>query len=172
MADEASEASAPEKKGLPIKTIIIILVMMVVEAAVIGGAIMVLGKPSDVQAVGLGEVDPDEELVEIAVITERFVNKSTGRAWLWDTEIVIKVKQRYAVEVQLKIDTRRAEIRTAINSIWATAQDSYFHEPGRATLTRQVLEYFHDAFGEDAVTEEPLVNGVLIPKCLGFPSDV
>ena len=170
MADETTDA--PEKKGLPIKTIVVILVMMVVEGVVLIGAISMLGKPSDVQATGLSEIDPMEQMVEIPVLSERFVNKSTGRAWLWDTEIVVKVKQLHAEQVTTLIDQRRAEIRTAINSIWATGQDAYFHEPGRATLTRQVLEYFHDTFGEDPATEEPLVKDVLIPKCLGFPSDV
>jgi len=172
MADENTEQSAPAKKGLPIKTIVIILVMMVVEAGVIVGAITMVGKPSDVKALGLAEIDPMEEAVEIPVLSERFVNKSTGRAWLWDTEIVVKVKARHADQVRGMIESRRNEIRTSINSVWATAQDAYFHEPGRATLTRQVLEYFHEMFGEDAVTEEPLVTGVLIPKCLGYPSDV
>jgi flagellar basal body-associated protein FliL len=172
MADEKASNEGEAKKGLPIKTIIIILIMMVAEAAVIIGAISFLGKPSDVQATGLADTDPMEEVVEIPVLAERFVNKSTGRAWLWDTEVVVKVKRRHAEEVRAKIDQRRAEIRTAINSIWATAQDAYFHEPGRATLSRQVLEYFHDTFGEDPVTEEPLIQDVLIPKCLGFPSDV
>ncbi|MEQ9616909.1 MAG: hypothetical protein RLN60_02620 [Phycisphaerales bacterium] len=171
MPEENANAT-PEKKGLPVKTIVIILVMMVAEAAVIVGAVTMLGKPSDVQALGLAQEDPLEEIVEIPVLSERFVNKSTGRAWLWDTEIVIKSKQRHADQVRGLIESRRNEIRTAVNSIWATAQDAYFHEPGRATLTRQVLEYFHDTFGEDPVTEEPLVKGVLIPKCLGFPSDV
>jgi len=172
MAEDTGNAEGGGKKGLPIKTIAIVLVMMIAEAAVIVGAITMLGKPSDVQATGLSEADPMEEVVEVPVLSERFVNKSTGRAWLWDTEIVVKVKRRHADEVRTKIENRRAEIRTAINSIWATAQDAYFHEPGRATLSRQVLEYFHDTFGEDPVTEEPLVKDVLIPKCLGFPSDV
>jgi len=172
MAEETPQESAPEKKGLPIKTIVIILVMMVVEAGVIVGALMMVGKPSDVKAIGLAEADPMEQVVEIPVLSERFVNKSTGRAWLWDTEIVVKVKARDAEQIRGMIEQRRNEIRTSINSIWATAQDAYFHEPGRATLTRQVLEYFHEMFGEDPVTEEPLITGVLIPKCLGYPSDV
>ena len=172
MADETTTGGDAEKKGLPIKTIVIIAVMMIVEGVVIVGAITMLGKPSDVHATGLAATDPMEEVVEIPVLAERFVNKATGRAWLWDTEIVVKSKARHAEQVRATIDQRRAEIRTAINSIWATAQDSYFHEPGRATLSRQVLEYFHHTFGEDPISEEPLVRDVLIPKCLGFPSDV
>lgn len=75
-----------------------------------------------------------------------------------------------AMGVAEELKARLAEIRTGIGSIIASAQHPYFTEPGRETLSRQILEYLRGAFKQDPQGEER-VQAVLIPKCLGYPSD-
>ena len=74
------------------------------------------------------------------------------------------------ISLREELLARRAEVRTGIGAIWSGAQHSYFTEPGRETLSRQVLEYMRDMFGQDAEGDER-IHTVLIPKCLGFPAD-
>ncbi len=75
-----------------------------------------------------------------------------------------------ALGVAEELKARIAEVRTGIGTIVASAQHPYFTEPGRETLTRQILEYLREVFKQDPQGEER-VQSVLIPKCLGFPSD-
>lgn len=196
-ADTASGAEGSAKKsGLPVKTIAVILVMLVVEAVVLLGVVMMLGKPSEVHGVGLEESHDaeGEQLVEIPVVREKFTNNSSGRVWIWDTEVVVVAKLKHAGPVPSEDDaddghggggggghhegptlrdelvSRKAQIRTGIGAIWSSAQHSFFTEPGRETLSRQVLEYMRTLFGPDAEGEER-IHEILIPKCLGFPAD-
>jgi len=179
MAEKPKEAPAqptsgePAKKGLPIKTIAVMLVMLVVEAGAIIGVMAFLGKPSEVK--GLDQVeahhaDPGDELQELPVLKEKYTNNSTGRVWIWDTEIMIQVKQRHAEKVTAALEARSAEIRTGIGKIFSSAQHHYFFDPGRETLTRQSLEYLRSILGRDEDGEEYVV-GVLIPRCMGMPGE-
>lgn len=184
-------------KGLPVKTMIAVAVMLIVEGVVIVGAVKMFGMPSAVQGVGLEASGPDEGdmLEEIPVLHEKFTNSASGRVWIWDTEVIIKVKKRHAGEpegepggdkghggksekhadhagltVRQELKARAAEIRTGIGAIISSAQHSYFTEPGRETLSRQVLQYLRGVFGHDAEGNERVVEA-LIPRCLGFPAD-
>lgn len=191
---KTEDAAPPPKKGLPVKTIAAVLVMLVVEAGVILGAVMMFGKPSEVRGVGIEQAKSDEGdvLVEIPVLKEKFANNASGRVWVWDTEIVIVSKAKHAgpepsadakddtakdakkgphvLTVREELRSRMAQVRTGIGAIFSSAQHSYFTEPGRETLSRQVLEYLRAVFGQDAEGNER-IQGVLIPKCLGFPAD-
>ncbi len=69
-----------------------------------------------------------------------------------------------------ELKARQAEVRTGIGTIIASAQHSYFTEPGRETLTRQILEYLRDVFKQDPQGEER-IQSVLIPRCIGMRSD-
>ncbi|HVZ92879.1 MAG TPA: hypothetical protein VG797_00060 [Phycisphaerales bacterium] len=204
-APEPATAAAAPAKSSSAKTIVVVLVMLVVEAAAIVGAVMFLGKPSDVKAVELEEAKhaEEEKLVEIPVLTEQFMNTSSGRTWIWNTEVVAVVKKRHAGEapaaagaaggghgggdhgggeasdhgheahastVREDLEQRKAQIRTGIGAIFSAAQHNYFTEPGRETLSRQMLEYLRRVFGQDETGEERVQN-VLIPKCLGSPLD-
>lgn len=203
-AEAPAEGEAPKKK-LPVKTIGAVAVMLVVEAVLIIGVVKMMGKPSEVKGVGLEHVEHDEgeTLVEIPVLHENFTNNSSGRVWIWDTEIILKVKKKHAGDppaegakddghgggqgddkakdghgeahhagpmVREEMQARIAEIRTGIGAIMSTAQHAYFTEPGRETLSRQILEYMRKVFGRDAEGHER-VEEVLIPRCLGFPAD-
>jgi len=200
-AKEGAVESGAKGGGLPVKTVAIVVVMLVVEAVAVLGAVMVLGKPSEVQAVELhdGEADEGDRLVELRVVSEKFTNNSSGRVWIWDTEVVLVTRMKYAGAEQAgegqdggdghggggegshdahagvqtlrsELFARRAQVRTGIGAIMSSAQHSYFTEPGRETLSRQMLEYLRTIFGPDAEGHER-IDKVLIPKCLGFPAD-
>ncbi|MBN8645061.1 MAG: hypothetical protein J0L61_07445 [Planctomycetes bacterium] len=205
-AAPAPEAKAePKKGGLPMKTIGMIVGLLVAEGAGIYLLMSMMGKPSEVKATELHE-DHDaegEKLVELPVLSERFTNTSSGRLFVWDLELLVKVKTKHAGDVSVlakgakeapkkddhgggggekgaahepsigvaeELKARVAEIRTGIGTIVASAQHPYFTEPGRETLTRQILEYLQEVFKQDPQGEQR-IQAVLIPKCLGFPSD-
>jgi hypothetical protein len=154
------------------------------------------GGPSEVKGLGITHAGPDagDTTVEIPLLHEKFTNGSSGRVWIWDTEIIIKAKQRHAgdpeadgdgkdkggkgdkgakagaMTVREEMKARTAEIRTGIGAIMSSAQHNYFTEPGRETLSRQVLEYLRRVFGVDAEGNDR-IQEVLIPRCLGFPAD-
>lgn len=140
-----------------------------------------------------------DELVEIPIVAEKFTNSSSGRVWVWSVEVVAVVKQKNAgapeadgkkdagghgaeaskegegahggsATVRAELKAKMAKIRTGIGAIFSSAQHSYFTEPGRETLSRQVLQFLRDVFGEDAEGNER-IEAVLIPNCLGFPAD-
>ena len=77
---------------------------------------------------------------------------------------------KHEAGVAEELKARIAEIRTGVGTIISSAQHPYFTEPGRETLTRQILEYLREVFKQDPAGEERIA-GVLIPKCLGFRSD-
>lgn len=75
-----------------------------------------------------------------------------------------------AMTVREELDARKAEIRTGIGAIFSAAQHSYFTEPGRETISRQILEYLRQVFGQDEAGEER-IQRVLIPNCIGQAID-
>lgn len=165
--------SAPEKKKLPIRTIIVVMVMLLVEGAAVVGIMMMFGGPSQVVAQpGLfGEASsPEMKPAEIPLMHEKLTNSASGRIFIYDTEIQIVTQERHRETVQGVMDSRMASIRTGISRIFAAAEHSFFAEPGLETLTRQVTEFLHSIFPEDGEGNE-IVNTVLIPKCMGFPAD-
>lgn len=171
-AEPAAEAAAPAKKKLPVKTVAIIMVMLIGEAALIIGLMTMMGKPSDVKAVEL-EGDHGHELdvlQEIPVLEEKYTNNTSGRLFVYDVEIIMQAKAKFGDDLSTELESRRAEVRTGVGAIVASAQQSYFNEPSRATLTRQVLEYLRTVFPADEQGEER-VHAVLIPKCIGFAMD-
>ncbi len=176
MSEEATKVEAASTKGgLPLKTILAVALLMLVEAGGVVGVMMFLGGPSPVHGgeLGLqGNSDPGDDLVEIPVLNERFVNNKEGRLWVWDTELLIVTKQRYQEEVETKLAKHEAKIRTGIGAIWSDARHADFNEPGRVTLTNQVVQYLRSGvFKKPNTEDEERIEDVLIPKCMGFPSD-
>lgn len=168
----AAAAAGEAKKGLPVKTIAVVAIMLVVEAGAVIGVMTMLGKPSPVKGVEIHE-DHDaeaERLVEIPVVAEKYTNNAAGRLYFYDVEIVLQAKAAVADDLTTELEERQAEIRTGIGAIFSSAQQSYFNEPNRETLTRQVLEYLRRVFKQDPEGNER-VEAVLIPKSIGFAVD-
>jgi flagellar basal body-associated protein FliL len=175
MADEKAAAEAgPAKKGLPMKAIIVVVAMLVLEAGAIVGFMTVMGKPAAVNAVQVENPQgPDlAAMVELPVLHEKFTNSRQGRVWIWDVEVIVQVRAANSELVGAEIEAKRALIRTGVSRIIAAAQHAYFNEPGRETLTRQILEFLNskDVIAPSA-EGEPRVESVLLPGCIGFPAD-
>lgn len=165
-------AAAGAKKKPNVKAIGIVAVIMIVEAAAVFLLVsMTSKKPADAHATQLeGHGSDTEAQVEIPLIEEKFQNMSTGRVWVWDTAIVLKVKKKNETFVAEQLEARAAEIKEGISMIFRRAQHSQLKEPGLETINRQLIAYVNKTLGADP---EGLnrVERVLMPKCKGFPAD-
>lgn len=168
-----AEGAAPAKKGLPIKVIGIVAALMAVEA----GAVFFVAKSTAPKAAAADEVKLDsaekvdtEATEEIQLIEDKFQNLQTGRVWIWDTEIYLKVKQKNSEYVNKLMESKSAEIKEGVSLIFRRAQHSQLKEPGLETITRQLTAYVNEVMGKDPEGKER-VEKVLIPKCRGFPAD-
>ncbi len=111
-----------------------------------------------------------EDIAETLVVKEKFPNNQTGRSWLWDVEVYVQVRNKRLDTVTATLTTRSAEVKTGIARIWRTAQHAYFNEPGLETLTRQVREFLNGVVGQGS-DGQPMIERVLIPRCVGFPTE-
>jgi len=175
MADttEAKPTESPAKKGPPIKAIGLVAALMVAEAV---GVVLFVGmtgaKPQAASAhelTGLDHADA-EETVEIALIEDRFQNLQTGRVWIWDTEIVLKVKTRNEEYVNRMLEKRAAEIKEGVAMAFRRAPHAQLKEPGLETINHQLTAYLNQTLGKDPDGKER-IERVVIPKCKGFPAD-
>lgn len=168
-----AESPAPEKKKLPLKTIVIVAALMVAEAA---GVLAFVGitdrKPQAVEAKELhdDELHDTEKTVEVQLLADKFQNLQTGRVWFWDAEIVMVVKTRNEAFVKSEMERRRAEIAEGVSTIFRKAQHSQLKEPGLETINRQVGSYMNRVMGKDADGEDRIVR-LIIPKCRGIQAD-
>ena len=184
-----AEQTEDKKKGLPIKTIGIVAALLVIEGAAMFFILGATGKPKETQAAhvegdagghgggggGLGDGHgggggPVPAVMEIPVLKERLPNNSTGRPWIWDTEIIVQVKGAEGEHVKGILESRSAEIRTGLGRIWRTAQHAHFNEPGLETLTRLATAYVDDLLGPDPEGHS-YIKRVLIARCVGYPTD-
>ena len=90
--------------------------------------------------------------------------------WVWDTEIVLKVRSKNEEHVTKQLEERAAEIKEGISQIFRRAQHSQLKEPGLETINRQVSTFVQQVLGKDADGKERLER-IVIPKCKGFPAD-
>lgn len=171
--ESTSEADAPAKKGLPIKTLAIVAVLMVVEAAVVVFALGLMGPQASHAQTEQKDVahDDSEDTMEIEVVSDKFQNLSTGRVWVWDLSIYLQVKNKNAEHVKAVMEQRSAEIKEGISQIISRAQHNQLKEPERQTLIRQIGAFLEKLRGMTDSDGRPLVERVMIPKCRGFPSD-
>jgi hypothetical protein len=184
-------AAEAKKKGLPIKTIGIVVGLLVVEAAGMYFVLGATGKPKETTAAevagasghgapaksdghggGHGEAGSGAipAIMEIGVLKERLPNSSTGRPWIWDTEVIVQTKGMDGEHVKAILESRSAEIRTGIGRIWRTAQHAHFNEPGLETLTRLVTAFLDDLLGPDPEGHS-YIKRVLLARCVGYPTD-
>ncbi len=169
---EAESTPKPAKKGLPLKTILVVLGLLLAEGGVVIGFVMFSGSPDTVQGgeLELTPIDELESVSELMIVRDKFPNHHTGRVWLWDIEAQVQVKQKHRERVEKVLQDRGAEIKTGISQIIRTAHQNHLQEPNLETLTRQLTQYLRDVFGTDA-DGEPRILRVLLPNCVGFPAD-
>lgn len=176
MPDEnanAEQAAAPAKKKLPIKTLIVLLAALIIEGVAISAVFIFAKGPEPIRAdANLAEGLADEEKqVEVLVISEKFQNTRTGRSYLYDTEIYVIIRKKYADKIDADIQGMQAQLSTEIATIFRRAEPSYLMEPELATLTRQVGAVLTKKLKVDD-EGEPYVMGTLIKKCIRIRADM
>ncbi len=169
MAEEAKVEATPTKKGPSLKLIIVIAGLMVVEAVGVIFLVGMLGpKPQSAVAEVHGEDGAEQQSsVEIELVDERFQNMQTGRVWIWDMKIFLKVKKKNAEFVKGELEQRNAEILEGISQIVRRAQHSHLKEPELTTLSRQFAAYLDKSLGKDP-DGNSRIERILIPKCKGM----
>lgn len=163
-----------KKRKSPLRLVIVVGGILVLEAVVIIGAMMLLGGPADVQATEVPATlaaPDDERIVEIMVLDAKLPNNKSGMTYLYDTEIYVQVKKRYADQVTDELDQFRNEIKSEIAAIWRTAEPRHFQEPRLETLTRRVQTLLSDRFGVDHQRDEPIISKCVIVMGMGFRID-
>ncbi len=182
----APAADAGAKKKPPIKLLGIVAALMLVEGA---GVYVVVSmsskKPQAAEAHGVegghgaapagehgegGAVLDDDAEIELKLMEDKLQNMQTGRVWLWDVGVYIKVKKKNEAIVAEQLKRREAEIKEEVARIFSRAQHSQLKEPGKETLSRQLTALTLKIFGADA-DGNPRVERILIPRCRGFATD-
>lgn len=179
MAAKHDKSHTPEPPATPAparrksKAPLIVGAVMVVEAALIVGVVKFVGAGAgSAQAHQIeGQAEASAlATVEIPLVDEKFQNMQTGRVWIWDTTIVLKVKQKNKEFVEKELERRKSEIKEAVAMIFRKATHAQLKEPGLDAVGRQLTALVNQIFGVDAEGRER-VDRVLIPRCRGFPAD-
>lgn len=171
-SEEGKPEAAPKKKS-PIKMVAIVAVIMVLEGV---GVFMVVGatakKPAAAHAEEIkgAEHADTEQSVEVALIADKFQSMQGAQIWIWDVEMVLKVKKKNEEHVTKALESREAEIHEAIAMIFRRAQLLQLREPGLETINRQVTAYMNKLLGKDAEGKDR-IERVVIPKCKGFSTN-
>lgn len=169
--EEGATKSPPKKKGS--KLFAIVGALMAVEGVAIFAVVSMMNKtPTVATAAGIeaGPANDQEATVEVKLVEEKFQNMQTGRVWLWDTAIYMKVRQKHQDFVKGELEKRSAEINEEVARIFRRAQHAHLKEPGLETITRQLTVFASKTFGADS-GGNPRVERVMIPRCKGFPTD-
>lgn len=171
-AEPAAAEAAPAKKKPPIKMIGIVGGMMVAQGV---GVYMLAKMTSPKSAVADVQVHTDdkshESYVEIPLIEEKFQNLQSGRPFIWDVSIVLKVKAKDETFVTELLQKQANEVKEGISLIFRRAPHTQLMEAGLETLNRQIYAYLNNEVIEKDAEGKPRVSRVLIPKCKGFPAD-
>jgi flagellar basal body-associated protein FliL len=174
-AEGSPAADAPKKKGLPLKTIIIIAALMLVEGVGVFFVFGALGGPKSSKAeTNTKELahDDSDETSEIRLLEkedEKFQCHSSGQVWVWTVSVYIQVKNKNSEHVEHVLETRKAEIKEGLSQIIGRAQIAQLKEPERQSLNRQITALLEKIMGQD--TEgKPLIERILIPTCSGYPA--
>lgn len=176
MADEKTTTTdAPEESGKKrSKTFIVIAVILVVEAVGIIGGMHFFGGPSEADArdpMQMAGVPDEDKITEIKIVNTRLPNSKTGVTYLYDTEIYVQVKRKYADRVNDQLEQFQNEIRAELTALWRTSEPESFREPRLESLTRKVYALLNDRFGNDPETGEPIINKCVIVMGTGFRVD-
>jgi ABC-type glycerol-3-phosphate transport system substrate-binding protein len=173
MSPEGQDTPRKRRRS-PARLMIIVGSILAVEAVVIIGAMMLLGGPPKVEAAEVAavlEAPEEERIVEILVLDGKLPNNKSGATYLYDTEIYVQVKKRYADEVAEELSQFRNEIKSEITAVWRTAEARHFQEPRLQSLTRRIQTMLSDRFGVDQQRDEPIISKCVIVMGMGFRID-
>ena len=172
MADKETEQTQDTPKKSSMKVIIMVAAAMFIEAGVIIGAAFFTRTPevSAAPFAEAAEADPDR-VIEIPLLKERMSNNRQGIVYLYETEIVIQIREKYEKDVTRRLEENSARIKMMIGTLWRQAEPRFFEEPQLSTLTRQVESTLGEIIGTDPTSGESCLEGVLIPVLRGFPAN-
>jgi len=173
---ERPDQSAPRGRKGSFKMILAVLGLLVFEAALIVGAMMMIGGEPKVAGADdstLPEVETaeDEKIVEILVLDGKLPNAKTGITYLYDTEIYVQVRRKYADRVNSELEQFYNEIKADISAIWRTSEPQHFKEPKLENLTRKVYALLNDRFGTDPDDGQPILVKCVLVMGTGFRVD-
>lgn len=170
-------------KGLLTKLPVLIGGVMLVEAALLLGAVKMLGggpgsaagAAVEEEGDGLGE-DGEAgnpfafgmDYAEVAVDSFRAPNHLNGRTYLYDVDISVRVKADVREKVEKKLASSTALVRDRMNRIVAQIDPQKLNgavEPGLETFRRQVK------YQLDLIVGEGLIEEVLVPRCIPYRTD-
>jgi flagellar basal body-associated protein FliL len=170
MADEAPPQDARKKKRIP-TTLVIVVVVTIVEgvgfyaaAKLFGGGPQAsFGEPGEHYA--QGENPMGQQASAEVVLLERFKapNIKSGRLYIYDLDIVIKVPAHEEEEIEKLVADRKGEISDIVARIVRSADPRVLAEDELKTLRMQVQHALTPVFDDD---DEDLVERVLIPRCV------
>ena len=171
-AEKPAEGAEPAKKKLPIKTIGVVAAVMLIEAV---GVFMVFKaispKVNNAHAATELHNDDGDTLKEVKVADEKYQNMRSGENWMWQITVFVNVKKRHAGKVEGILKAREGEVRDGLRKIVANADQTMLKEPDSKALQRLLTEYLNKVIPPDEKTNEPLIEKVLIPKCIGQSAD-
>lgn len=171
MAEEAADKTSGNRK---LKPAILIVAILVLEAVVIVGALRMFSGPSPAEAsdpMSVAGVPEEEKITEVMIVSARLPNSRTGVTYLYDTEIYVQVKRKFAERVQEELEQFQNEIRAELTALWRTSEPHHFREPRLETLTRKVYALLSERFGNDSETGEPIITKAVIVMGTGFRVD-
>lgn len=154
---------------LPIKTVLILSCVILIEALVIGGLFLLAGPPELANA-GIAfddKIADANKPVEVLIIAEKFQNTRSGKAFLYDTEIFVVIRQKHSDQVSNQLVSRIAQISTDIHTVFRRSTPTHLHEPTLTTLTREVNAVLDEHFSRDE-NGKSVIERVLIRKCNEF----
>ncbi len=172
---EGGEA-APAKKGLPLKTLIVVAALMIVEGVGLFFVLGALGGPkassaaTDAKHLAHDESEETEEIRVLEKEDEKFQNLASGQVWVWNVSIYLQVKNKNTERVERVLESRKAEIKEGISQIIGRSQIAQLKEPERQSLNRQVSALLEKVVGLDS-EGKPLIERILIPTCSGYPAN-
>lgn len=163
----AESADAQPKKKSPIKMIAIVAVLMILEAVAVFVVVgMSAKKPAQAEAKTLHEGEGEHASVEIPLLDEKFQNMESGRVWVWDVAMVVRVAKKDEQAVTKKLQERSAEVLEGISKIFRSATHTQLREAELKTINIRVHAFLDNVVGK--IDGKSLIERLLIPRCRGF----
>ncbi len=171
-AEEESDAPAPKKRKLPM-TAILIAGITIVQAVGFFFAAKMFGVGANEVVAGENESVIDDttpntpNTIEIAIVKKfRAPNTKKGALYIYDLDVVAKVRGFDSERVNKLVEDRQGELSDAIARIVRNAEPRVLDEPELKTLRLQLRQ----AIGEIAGDEEPFVQ-IFVPRCVPIKSN-
>ena len=180
--DGEGEAKGGGIKGLLTKLPVLLGGVMVIEAVALFAGFKMLGGSPEAAHADEAVVEYDDhgnpieshadgdplEMTEVEVGFFRSPNRLSGRTYVYNVEISVRVKADVQEKSVEKIAGSTALIKDRMNRIIASLDPEKLNgaaEPGLETLRRQVK------YQLDLILGEGLIEEVLIPQCIPYRAD-